>query len=163
MPRNVQRCTPRAIPVNLYTELLRPLLFTLDAESVHHLAMNALRAGAPLLRAIPRRPDPRLARTVFGVRFRIPSASPPASTRTPTTCSRGRRSASALRKSGTITARAQPGNPRPRVFRYPRQRALINRMGFNNDGADAIASRLQRVRRRAGRASPSGSISANRR
>jgi dihydroorotate dehydrogenase len=43
---------------------------------------------------------------------------------------------------GTITAKAQPGNPRPRLFRYPRQNALVNRMGFNNDGADAVAARL---------------------
>lgn len=47
---------------------------------------------------------------------------------------------------GTVTARPQPGNPRPRCFRYPRQAALINRMGFNNDGADAIAGRLRRLR-----------------
>ena len=47
---------------------------------------------------------------------------------------------------GTITARAQPGNPKPRIFRLPKQRALINRLGFNNDGADAIAERLRRLR-----------------
>ena len=41
---------------------------------------------------------------------------------------------------GTVTARPQPGNARPRLFRYPEQAALVNRMGFNNDGADAIAS-----------------------
>jgi dihydroorotate dehydrogenase len=47
---------------------------------------------------------------------------------------------------GTITARAQPGNPRPRLFRYPEHGALINRMGFNNEGADAVAARLERLR-----------------
>src|SRR5712691_13329237 len=46
---------------------------------------------------------------------------------------------------GTVTLRPQPGNPRPRLFRYPRQRALINRMGFNNDGAALIAERLRSV------------------
>jgi dihydroorotate dehydrogenase len=45
---------------------------------------------------------------------------------------------------GTVTARAQPGNPKPRVFRLPRQRALINRLGFNNEGAAAVAERLAR-------------------
>jgi len=44
---------------------------------------------------------------------------------------------------GTVTLRPQPGNPRPRMFRYPAHRALINRMGFNNDGADAVAARLK--------------------
>ncbi len=54
---------------------------------------------------------------------------------------------------GTVTARPQPGNPRPRMFRLPADRALVNRMGFNNDGAAAAAARLQRLagRGRAGR------------
>jgi dihydroorotate dehydrogenase len=47
---------------------------------------------------------------------------------------------------GTVTARAQPGNPRPRMFRLPADRALVNRMGFNNDGAAAAAARLRRRR-----------------
>lgn len=49
---------------------------------------------------------------------------------------------------GTVTAQAQPGNPRPRIFRYPKQNALINRLGFNNDGAEIIANRLAQVRER---------------
>ena len=48
---------------------------------------------------------------------------------------------------GTVTLQPQPGNPRPRLFRYPNERALINRMGFNNDGADAVAERLKARRR----------------
>lgn len=48
---------------------------------------------------------------------------------------------------GTVTALAQPGNPKPRAFRYPAQQALINRMGFNNEGAQAVANRLSRLRR----------------
>lgn len=47
---------------------------------------------------------------------------------------------------GTVTAQPQPGNPRPRLFRLPKNRALINRMGFNNEGADAVAERLGRLR-----------------
>jgi dihydroorotate dehydrogenase len=47
---------------------------------------------------------------------------------------------------GTVTARAQPGNPKPRIFRVPESLALINRLGFNNDGCDAMAARLQRLR-----------------
>jgi dihydroorotate dehydrogenase len=49
---------------------------------------------------------------------------------------------------GTVTAKAQPGNPKPRIFRFPEEKALINRLGFNNDGADAIARRLGRLKRR---------------
>ena len=47
---------------------------------------------------------------------------------------------------GTVTAKAQPGNPKPRIFRFPEEQTLINRLGFNNDGADAIAKRLRRLR-----------------
>ena len=47
---------------------------------------------------------------------------------------------------GTVTAQPQPGNPRPRIFRYPKTKALINRLGFNNDGADVVAERLRRLR-----------------
>jgi dihydroorotate dehydrogenase len=52
---------------------------------------------------------------------------------------------------GTVTAHGQPGNPRPRMFRVPEFRALINRMGFNNDGAELVAKRLQRLRGEGGR------------
>jgi len=51
---------------------------------------------------------------------------------------------------GTVTAQAQPGNPRPRIFRYPNERALINRLGFNNDGAEVVANRLAELRHRGG-------------
>src|SRR5205807_4677386 len=47
---------------------------------------------------------------------------------------------------GTVTAKAQPGNPKPRIFRFPEQDALINRLGFNNDGADAIATRMSKLK-----------------
>ncbi len=57
---------------------------------------------------------------------------------------------------GTVTARAQPGNPRPRMFRLPADRALVNRMGFNNEGAAAAAARLRRRRGPAGRAGGRG-------
>ena len=64
---------------------------------------------------------------------------------------------------GTITARWQPGNPKPRIFRVPEQRALINRLGFNNHGADAIAVRLRRLNEGTrGRGFRSGSTSGNR-
>jgi len=49
-----------------------------------------------------------------------------------------------------VTAQAQPGNPRPRIFRYPKERALINRLGFNNDGAEVIANRLAHLREHGG-------------
>ncbi len=52
---------------------------------------------------------------------------------------------------GAITAQAQPGNPKPRLYRLPEDEALINRLGFNNEGAEAIAIKLDRLRARGGR------------
>jgi dihydroorotate dehydrogenase len=57
---------------------------------------------------------------------------------------------------GTVTARPQPGNPRPRMFRFPAERALVNRMGFNNHGAAALAARLRALRAGAGGAGGAG-------
>ena len=131
--------------MNLYTHFLRPLLFTLDAESVHHLAMKALRTGAPLMRPFVGEQDSRLARTVFGVRFRNPVGLGAGFDKDAQNLRSWEALGFGFAEVGTITARAQPGNPKPRVFRYPQQKALINRMGFNNDGADAVAARLQRV------------------
>ena len=57
---------------------------------------------------------------------------------------------------GTVTAKAQPGNPKPRIFRLPEQQALINRLGFNNDGADAIAAPVVGAARKRPMAGSSG-------
>ena len=135
----------------LYERLVRPVLFRLEPENAHELAVRAMallgRAGPAcrLLEALERL-SPASFRPVeaFGVRFpnavglaagfdKNASAWP---------------AAAALGfghvEVGTVTALAQPGNPRPRVFRYPAHEALINRMGFNNQGAEAVAARLSR-------------------
>ena len=70
----------------------------------------------------------------------------PAWTRTVLPFPPGRRWDSVSSRFGTVTAKAQPGNPKPRIFRLPAQQALINRLGFNNDGADVIADRLRELR-----------------
>jgi len=134
--------------VNIYTAILRPLLFSLDAERAHHLVLRQLSIfPTPLLRLIfghLRRSRPY---RLFGVDFprRVGLAAGMD------------KNATALRawevlgfgfvEVGTVTARPQPGNPRPRLFRYPEHGALVNRMGFNNDGADAVAARLDRLRK----------------
>ena len=116
----------------------------LPAESAHNLAILGLRMTPPsLLRsafgAIPQKPT-----KLFGLTFPNPVGLAAGMDK----------NASALRawealgfgfvEAGTITALAQPGNPKPRCFRYPSQQALINRMGFNNAGASAAAERLAR-------------------
>jgi dihydroorotate dehydrogenase len=132
--------------MNLYKELVRPFLFIVDPEKVHHLAMDVLSATGPLLQKFAPSWDPRLARTVFGLRFPNPVGLAAGFDKNGVALPAWQGLGFGFAEIGTITARAQPGNPKPRIFRIPRYRALINRLGFNNDGCDAIATRLQRLR-----------------
>jgi dihydroorotate dehydrogenase len=130
--------------MSLY-RLLRPLLFLLDPEQAHHFAMSALASTGPSLRRVLRHRDPRLERTVFGVRFPNPVGLAAGFDKNAVALAAWEALGFGFAEVGTITARAQPGNPKPRLFRFPAQRAILNRLGFNNDGADAIASRLRRI------------------
>ncbi|MFC7156070.1 quinone-dependent dihydroorotate dehydrogenase [Halomarina halobia] len=128
----------------------KPLLFQLPAETAHETVHAALRAaqGTPVTSAIERRlavDDERLRTTAFGLDFPNPvgvAAGFDKNAEIP-------RALAALGfghvEVGAVTAEGQPGNPRPRLFRLPEDRALINRMGFNNDGADAVGPRLARA------------------
>lgn len=130
-----------------YQNLLRPLLFRFDAEKVHHLAMAVLagpgRWSAPLAPA----PDPRLSREVFGVRFPNPVGLAAGFDKNAVALPAWAGLGFGFAEMGTITARAQPGNPKPRIFRVPEIGGLINRLGFNNDGADRVADRLAHLRK----------------
>jgi dihydroorotate dehydrogenase len=131
-------------PGSLYKSLLRPALFKLDPERVHHLAIAGLNAFSWL----PLHPhlDPRLAREVFGVRFPNPIGLAAGFDKNAAVLPAWEKLGFGFIEAGTITATAQPGNPRPRLFRLPAQQALINRMGFNNIGAEAVARRLARLK-----------------
>jgi dihydroorotate dehydrogenase len=119
-------------------DLVRPFLFTLQAERAHHAGTAALNAAllAPPARSLARTlfavRDPALAVERFGLRF-------------PNPVGLGALGFGHV-EIGTVTALAQPGNPQPRLFRLPADRALLNRMGFNNAGAEAVAARLRRTR-----------------
>ena len=137
----------------VYQRLLRPWLFRLDPETAHHLAMLALRVGgrAGLLRAVSgaTRPwtDPcPLARTVFGVRFPNPVGLAAGFDKDGVALAAWEALGFGFVEAGTLTAQRQPGNPRPRLFRRPEQRALINRLGFNNGGAARAAKRFAALR-----------------
>ncbi|WP_275693278.1 hypothetical protein [Nocardioides sp. TF02-7] len=123
-------------------------LSRIDPEVAHHRAIDALRAGAPVLRRL-RVPHDRPVR-VMGLEFPNPLGLAAG-------FDKNGRVFEALGafgfghvEIGTVTALAQPGNPRPRLFRLPADRAVVNRMGFNNDGATAVARRLVARRRRPG-------------
>lgn len=123
--------------------LIRPGLFALNAERAHTLTLRMLaawgRAGTPLAAPVA---DPVLATRVAGVDF----ANPVGLAAGVDKDARAVRAWHALGfgsvEVGTLTPRAQPGNPRPRVFRLPEDRAVINRLGFNNGG---LAAGLARV------------------
>lgn len=133
-----------------YEQVVRPLLFSLDPETAHHLAIRCLQfaSAAPLLLRALRSFQPRHAQPVsaFGLQFRNPIGLAAGFDKNGVALPAWEALGFGFIEIGTITAQAQPGNPRPRIFRYPRQQALINRLGFNNDGADAIAERLRRLR-----------------
>jgi dihydroorotate dehydrogenase len=140
----------------LYQYLLRPLLFRCDPERAHHLAMAALSACGrlrfplPLVRVLAGADlpafGPGLARTLFGVTFPNPIGLAAGFDKDGIALTAWPALGFGFVEIGTITAQAQPGNPRPRIFRIPERRALINRLGFNNGGAAAAAARFARLR-----------------
>lgn len=127
----------------IYERVLRPLLFTLDAERVHHLAMAGLRLTGPWL---PKSTDAISPISEFGLQFKHRVGLAAGFDKNGVALPAWEALGFAFIEIGTVTARAQPGNPRPRIFRYPKDHALINRLGFNNDGAEKIANRLERLR-----------------
>ncbi len=131
--------------MRLYHQLLRPLLFRADAERVHEFALRWLARLGPALQMFAPPHDSRLERSVFGIRFPNPVGLAAGFDKNGVALRAWEGLGFGFAEIGTVTARAQPGNPRPRIFRLPEERALINRLGFNNEGADAIASRLRRA------------------
>ena len=136
--------------LSLYEDLLRPLLFLLDPETVHDLAIGSLKLASslPVLKENVPAPGP-LRREVFGVSFPNPVGLAAGFDKNgiaiPALAALGFGSV----EIGTVTAVAQPGNPKPRMFRAPESEAIINRLGFNNRGAAAMAEHLQRLRQSA--------------
>src|SRR5580698_4107285 len=135
----------------LYEKWVRPGLFRLEAEHAHELGVQSLALLGrfpPLCRVLEawnRLPAGRTRPVeAFGLKF--PNAVGLAAGFDKN--ARAWPAAAALGfghvEVGTVTALAQPGNPRPRMFRYPRQEAVINRLGFNNQGSEAVAARLSR-------------------
>jgi dihydroorotate dehydrogenase len=134
---------------NAYERLVRPLLFSIDPETAHHFALSCLRAAskiAPVLHALTQfRPDPN-PKTIFGVNFPNPIGLAAGLDKNGVALPAWAALGFGFIEIGTVTAQAQPGNPKPRIFRLPEQDALINRLGFNNDGAGAIALRLKKLK-----------------
>jgi dihydroorotate dehydrogenase len=131
-----------------YERLLRPALFRVgggDAETAHERTLAALArlARRPALVAAGRRVfGPAAPRTVFGVRFPGPVGLAAGMDKNGVALPAWAALGFGFVEVGTVTRHAQPGNPRPRLFRLPASEGVVNRMGFNNDGAAALAERL---------------------
>ena len=133
----------------VYQQLVRPLLFALDAETAHHLTINTLAAVSRS--RIPLRPlrgfEPsENSIELFGLRFRNCIGLAAGFDKNGVALPAWEALGFGFAEVGTVTAKPQSGNPKPRIFRYPEQQAIVNRLGFNNDGAVLVAERLRRLR-----------------
>ncbi|MFA6071290.1 MAG: dihydroorotate dehydrogenase (quinone), partial [Janthinobacterium sp.] len=123
--------------------LARPLLFSMDAEAAHHLTLPALkRASALGLTKLAGKPalDPR---TVMGITFPNPVGLAAGLDKDGAYIDALADLGFGSIEVGTVTPRAQAGNPKPRMFRLPQAQGIINRMGFNNGGVDAFVANVQ--------------------
>src|SRR5437763_1439932 len=149
MPRAITGKSHPAMK-HLYERLVRPLLFSLEAETAHHFTIASLRNAShfhPALRALKRFMPPSKPKTLFGLTFPNPIGLAAGLDKNGVALPAWAALGFGFIEIGTVTAVAQPGNSRPRIFRVPEQKALINRLGFNNDGADAVAERFRRLRK----------------
>lgn len=133
------------MPRSLISPLM-PLLRRCDAERAHGLALDALAMGVGLPASRPK-DDPALATRTLGLRFPNPIGIAAGFDKNARVVRPLARLGFGFVEAGTVTLRPQPGNPRPRLFRLEEDRAVINRMGFNNQGIDRFAVRLARLYR----------------
>ncbi|HEY3400057.1 MAG TPA: quinone-dependent dihydroorotate dehydrogenase [Geothrix sp.] len=123
---------------------LRPLIFRLDPETAHNLAFWLGERAC----SWPRLPEPEplsaLRRTAFGLDFPTPLGLAAGLDKGATLLPLWKSLGFGHVEIGTVTPRPQPGNPRPRLFRFPEAGLILNRMGFNSEGAEVVAARLRR-------------------
>lgn len=134
----------------MYKWLIRPLLFQLSAEKAHNFAFRSLQIllGIPLVRAFVRPfytvNDPVLERELFGLRFPNPIGLAAGFDKNAELYKELSTFGFGFIEVGTVTPKAQDGNPQPRMFRLPEDKSLINRMGFNNAGLENMVDRLKK-------------------
>ncbi len=133
----------------VYQQIVRPLLFKMDPEKVHHLTASTIKNlyQLPLAAAISRGlfqiSDPSLEREVFGLKFPNPVGLAAGFDKDAHLVDEFAQLGFGFIEVGTLTPKGQEGNPKPRLFRLPQDGAIINRMGFNNGGVDQAVERLR--------------------
>ncbi|WP_353129093.1 quinone-dependent dihydroorotate dehydrogenase [Parapedobacter pyrenivorans] len=135
-------------------KLVKPLLFSLDPETAHGIVSGGLKSccklwgGKRLLRSVYGYDHTNLEREVFGLKFRNPVGLAAGFDKNADYVEEMAALGFGFIEIGTVTPRPQPGNDRPRLFRLVDDHALINRMGFNNQGVDVAATRLRQLKDR---------------
>ncbi len=130
-------------------KLLKPLLFLFTPEKAHKITTKllhfvlAIPFGKSLIHSMFDYNDPRLSREVFGLQFKNPVGLAAGFDKNAELIDDFTHLGFGFIEIGTLTPKSQPGNPAPRLFRLPQDEALINRMGFNNDGVDDAVKRLK--------------------
>ena len=136
----------------MYRFIFRPLLFLIDPEKAHHFTLNIIsliykipKIGE-LFRFFFQFKDPRLERVVFGIKFNNPIGLAAGFDKDAKFIKEFSNFGFGFIEIGTLTPRAQTGNSKKRVFRLTSDSALVNRLGFNNDGVDAAIKKIKRVK-----------------
>lgn len=136
----------------MYKQIIRPLLFSLNPETAHNLTFFALKAlryiplARPLVRMIYSRKTPDLEREVFGLKFRNPVGLAGGLDKNGEFYNDLGNFGFGFVEIGSLTPEPQPGNPKPRLFRVVKDRAIINRMGINNKGIRNAVENLKRMK-----------------
>ena len=136
----------------MYTFLIRPILFFFDPEKVHHFSFHSIKwirklGLSGLVRRLYTLEDPRLEREVFGLTFKNPVGLAAGFDKNAELYNELSDFGFGFVEIGTLTPRAQDGNPKKRLFRLKADQAIINRMGFNNQGVTAAVERLKKEHR----------------
>jgi dihydroorotate dehydrogenase len=133
--------------------LLKPILFRFDPENIHYFVTRNLKrfnrfpGGAALSRAVWDLKDHRLEKEVFGLKFINPVGLAAGFDKNAEVISELANMGFGFIEVGTVTPLPQAGNPKPRMFRIPADKAIINRMGFNNLGVDVVAEHIAAYRK----------------
>lgn len=134
----------------MYKQILRPLLFQFDPEAVHHFSFSSLKLAhrfpgvSQLLRKMFTFEDKRLEREVFGLKFKNPVGLAAGFDKNAELYKELSNLGFGFIEIGTVTPKAQAGNPKKRLFRLKEDSAIINRLGFNNEGVDEAVKRLKK-------------------
>ncbi len=137
------------LKAGMYKAIIRPLLFLFDPEKVHHFSFRAIKLTSQLglsglIRKLYTLEDPGLEREVFGLKFKNPVGLAAGFDKNAVLYNELANFGFGFVEIGTLTPKAQAGNPKKRLFRLKADKAIINRMGFNNEGVLAAVERLKK-------------------